>query len=97
MRVRITQAIQGSIDGIQLDHFKVGALYDVSVSLACYLLAIEAAEPVAEDCEPQDLEISTPATVRRRTAQPGETPRRDSQLLQAQAAHRSKSRPKKGP
>jgi hypothetical protein len=97
MRVRITQPIQGSIDGIQLDHFEVGALYDVSVSLACYLLAIEAAEPVAEDGEPRHLETSTPAAVRHRTAQPGETRRRDSQLLQAQAAHRSRSRPKKGP
>ena len=49
MRVRITQKLSGSIDGIQLDKFSPGYVYDVGVSLGCYLLAIGAVEPVAED------------------------------------------------
>ena len=45
MRVRVTRQLRGSIDGIQLDHFKVGTVYDVGVTVGCYLLAEGAAEP----------------------------------------------------
>ena len=49
MRVRITKRLHGSIDGIQLERFRVGSAYEVGVSLACYLLAIRAAEPVPDN------------------------------------------------
>ena len=49
MRLRITRVINGSIDGIQLDHFEPGQLYDVGTATGSYLLAIGAAEPVAEE------------------------------------------------
>jgi hypothetical protein len=49
MRVRITQPLHGSIDGIQLERFVVGSVYDVGVSLGCYLMALQAVEPVADD------------------------------------------------
>lgn len=49
MRLRITRAMTGSIDGIQLDHFEPGQLYDVGTSTGSYLLAIGAAEPVVEE------------------------------------------------
>ncbi len=49
MRLRITRAISGSIDGIQLDHFEVGQLYEVGTSIGSYLLAIGAAEPMTEE------------------------------------------------
>ena len=52
MRVRITTSLHGSIDGIQLDRFVAGSVYDVSVSLACYLFATRAAEPVIDDSPP---------------------------------------------
>jgi hypothetical protein len=45
MRVRITKALTGSIDGIQLSRLRQGQVYDVNTSLACYLLSEEMAEP----------------------------------------------------
>jgi hypothetical protein len=49
MRVRITEALTGSIDGIQLSRFSKGQVYDLYTSLACYLLAERLAEPAADD------------------------------------------------
>jgi hypothetical protein len=49
VRLRITRALTGSIDGIQLDRFRPGDVYDVATTLACYLLAIGSAEPVGDD------------------------------------------------
>jgi hypothetical protein len=54
MRVRITQRLSGSIDGIQLSRFATGLTYDVGTTLANYLLAEGLAVPVDE---------STPALV----------------------------------
>jgi hypothetical protein len=54
MRVRITQPLSGSIDGIQLNRFVMGLTYDVGTTLANYLLAEGLAVPVDE---------STPAVV----------------------------------
>jgi hypothetical protein len=51
MRIRITQALSGSIDGIQLSRFTVGLTYDVGTSLGSYLLAQRFAVPV-EDVTP---------------------------------------------
>ena len=45
MRLKITRAIAGSIDGIQLSHFVVGCVYDVATSVAAFLVSIGAAEP----------------------------------------------------
>jgi hypothetical protein len=49
VRLRITRSTNGSIDGIQLDHFEPGQLYDVGTAVGSYLLAIGAAEPVVEE------------------------------------------------
>jgi len=49
MRVRITKALAGSIDGIQLSRLSKGHVYDVNTSLACYLLSEGMAEPAADD------------------------------------------------
>ena len=54
MRVRITQALSGSIDGIQLSRFVTGLTYDVGTTIGNYLLAEGLAVPVDE---------STPALV----------------------------------
>ena len=48
LRVRITEDVTGSIDGIQLDRFRAGFVYDVGTSLGCYLLSVGAAEPVLD-------------------------------------------------
>src|SRR5258705_13975986 len=49
VRLRITQTLDGSIDGIHLDRFRRGHVYEVRTLLACYLLAVGAAEPVSDD------------------------------------------------
>jgi hypothetical protein len=54
VRVRITQRLSGSIDGIQLSRFEVGVAYEVGTTLANYLLAEGLAEPI---------DPSTPAIV----------------------------------
>jgi hypothetical protein len=46
MRVRITKALSGSIDGIQLSRFLVGLTYDVGTTIGNYLLSMSAAVPV---------------------------------------------------
>jgi len=48
MRVRITQTLSGSIDGIQLSRFVTGLTYDVGTTLGNYLLAEGLAVPVDE-------------------------------------------------
>jgi hypothetical protein len=46
LRLRITRVLSGSVDGIGLDRFAAGEVYEIATTLACYLLAIGAAEPV---------------------------------------------------
>jgi hypothetical protein len=68
MRVRITHRLHGSIDGIRLDNFQAGSVYEVSVSLACYLLASDAAEPVLDNTPasvlPSEKQLFGPGTLR---------------------------------
>ena len=54
MRVRITRARQGEIDGVVLDAFQVGEIYDVPASLGTYLVITSSAELV-EDTEARPL------------------------------------------
>jgi hypothetical protein len=49
MCVRITKKLQGTVDGIQLDRFDAGRIYDVGVSLGSYLMAIGSTERVADE------------------------------------------------
>lgn len=49
MRIRITERLTGSIDGIQLDRFRVGETYDMGTTLASYLMAVGSAVPVADE------------------------------------------------
>ena len=49
MRVRITQYLTGSIDGIQLRRFRLGEVYDMGTSLANYLMAMGYALPVVDE------------------------------------------------
>jgi hypothetical protein len=49
MRIRITEPLTGSIDGIQLDRFRVGETYDMGTTLASYFMAVGAAVPVADE------------------------------------------------
>jgi len=49
MRIRITERLTGSIDGIQLDRFRVGETYDMGTTLASYLMAVGSAVPVTDE------------------------------------------------
>jgi hypothetical protein len=49
MRLRITREMCGSIDGIRLDDFKVGEVWDVGISLGHYLMGSGFALPVADE------------------------------------------------
>jgi len=49
MRVRITEPLSGSIDGIQLSRFVTGVTYDVGTTVGNYLLAMEVAVPAESD------------------------------------------------
>ena len=49
LRLRVTRSLSGSIDGIQLDRFQAGYVYQVGTTVGIYLLAIGAAEPVDDD------------------------------------------------
>ena len=48
VRLKITRQLSGSMDGVELSHFRVGEVYDVGTSIGSYLLALGAAEPVPD-------------------------------------------------
>lgn len=52
MRVRILRRPVERVDGVALDHFRVGAVYDLRSEVACLLLAEGWAEIVADDDPP---------------------------------------------
>ena len=49
MRLRITRQLYDRIDGIQFSSFQLGYVYDLGTTIANYLLAVGAAEPVDAD------------------------------------------------
>jgi hypothetical protein len=67
VRLRITQRLHGSIDGMQLDRFQLGLVYDVGPVLGSLLLAEQWAEPVDDDYE----STVTPVTNVRQFAESG--------------------------
>ena len=55
VRLRITRALSGSIDGIHLSHFVVGEVYEVGTSVGSFLLSVGAAEPTSDTNGTDDL------------------------------------------
>ena len=49
MRVRITREMSGNLDGLRLDSFKIGEVYDIGTSLATYLMSCGFAIPVVDE------------------------------------------------
>ena len=49
LRILVTQRLAGSIDGIHLDRFTPGYVYEVGATIGSYLLAVGAAQPVDDD------------------------------------------------
>ena len=75
VRLRITRALSGSIDGIQLAHFTVGQVYDVGTSVGSLLLSVRAAEPVSDPVD--EIGLSRPDW-RDQAADAAKKPRRDN-------------------
>jgi hypothetical protein len=82
MRVRITRQMAGSIDGIHLNHFEVGEVYDIGVSLAHYLMGCGFALPVIDE---------SPARIVPMNRDANETPRSMTVTERAEAAEHSRS------
>jgi hypothetical protein len=81
MRVRITHRLRGEIDGVPLDRFERGQVYDVNVSIATYLIVIGAAEPLAEIAPAKIVPINI-------TEQLGTTAKRIRQRIERANKHR---------
>jgi hypothetical protein len=58
VRLKITKRLSGSIDGLHVGRFRAGEIYEIGTSLANYLLAINAAEPVSDTQPPDSLLIA---------------------------------------
>jgi len=89
MRVRITKALEGSIDGIQLSRLSKGQVYDVYTSLACYLLTEGMAEPASSEEPTAILPVE-----KRMFDQPVETRGKGLILPRSLAADRTRKRDK---
>ena len=72
VRLRITQRLHGSIDGMQLERFQDGLVYDVGSMLGAVMLAEQWAEPVDDDYT----STVTPVTNIRQFAENGGRPHR---------------------
>jgi hypothetical protein len=48
MRIRIVRRHPGDVDGVALDVFQPGSIYDVPAAVGTYLITVECAEPVME-------------------------------------------------
>jgi len=100
LRVRIKEQLFGSIDGIRLDDFVVGSVYDVGTSLGSYLLAEGVAEPAdvdaVEHLRPGDLKFRVQLTEPDRELTEADrkerTPRRFDWATAADQARRRKRR-----
>jgi deoxyhypusine synthase len=77
VRVRILRACRGKVDGISLDRFTVGRIYDVHVSLATYLLVERFAAPES-DAEPALVVPLSDADARRLTTERAQKDRAES-------------------
>ena len=81
MRVRITRQMAGSIDDLHLNHFEVGEVYDIGVSLAHYLMGCGFALPVIDE---------SPARIVPMNQDVKETPRSMTVIERTEAAEHSR-------
>ena len=81
MRVRITRQMSGSIDGIHLDYFEVGEVYDIGISLAHYLMGCGFVLPVVDESPARIVPMNRDVT---------EVPRSTTITERAEAAENSR-------
>ena len=65
MRLKITRALSGSIDGVQLSQFVVGRIYEIDSSVGSFLLSAGAAEVEEESATEEIDDLERPVRVRR--------------------------------
>jgi len=66
VRLKITRALSGSIDGTQLSQFVVGREYEVASSVGSFLLSVGAAELEEESTAEQDDHLEEQPVLARR-------------------------------
>ena len=88
MRVRITQTLSGSIDGIQLSRFVTGLTYDVGTTLGNYLLAEGLAVPVDESMPALVLPLQDDSELEAGKPRPSEAQDRGRRARQRRRAKR---------
>jgi len=69
MRIRIVRRPPGEVDGVDLHRFEAGAMYDVTASIATYLMVGGYAEPVADTTPARVVPIDMTAEIRNRVKQ----------------------------
>ena len=66
MRIRIVRRPQGAVDGVDLNRFELGAIYDVNASIATYLMVGGHAEPVADTSPARVVPVDMTTEIRNR-------------------------------
>ena len=95
MRLRITREMCGSIDGIRLDDFKVGEVYDVGISMAHYLMGCGFALPVADERPARIVPVTSEETQRSATlSEPSEAADRSKGYVRGDFSRTSPRTPK---
>ena len=69
MRIRIVRRPRGQVDGVDLNRFQPGALYDVNASIATYLMVGGYAEPVADTSPSPVVPVDMTTEIRNRVKQ----------------------------
>jgi hypothetical protein len=66
MRIRIVRRPHGDIDGVDLNRFERGELYDVNASIATYLMVGGYAEPVGDTSPARVVPVDMTTEIRNR-------------------------------
>jgi len=66
MRIRIVRRPHGEVDGVDLNRFEPGGLYDVNASIATYLMVGGHAEPVADTTPARVVPVDMTTEIRNR-------------------------------
>jgi len=66
MRIRMVRRPHGEVDGVDLNRFEVGTMYDVTASIATYLMVGNYAEPVADTTPARVVPVDMATEIRNR-------------------------------
>ena len=69
MRIRIVRRPHGEVDGVALERFEPGEIYDVNVSIGTYLMVGGHAQAVADTSPARVVPITATTEIRNRVKQ----------------------------